>query len=115
MIPLFENSATRSGCEVLVSANFRKDLADLSTSKLADAAVGVAIELNQQFVGENTQAIDRCGFHSQDDRAERNWLAAMTTRERKFRGCEIAFWPNKHQDPARRTLMFIRVVCENLL
>ena len=61
--------------------------------------------LDQQFVGENTQAIDRCGFHSQDDRAERNRLAAVTTRERKFCRSEIAFGPNEHQDTARTMLM----------
>jgi hypothetical protein len=71
--------------------------------------------LDQQFVGENAQAIDCCGFHSQDDWTERNWLAAVTTRERKFRGREIAFGSNKHQDTASTMLMLTRIICENFL
>ena len=61
--------------------------------------------LNQQFVRENTQTIDCRCFHSKDNWAERNWFTSVTSRERKFRGREIAFGPNKHQDAARRMLM----------
>ena len=102
MIPATQSHSWRAGTNVDCYKSFRDPLNFNSL-------------LDQQFIGENAQAIDRCGFHSQDDRAERNWLAAVTTRERKFRGREIAFGPDKHQDTARRTLMLIRVVCENLL
>ena len=36
---------------------------------------------NEQFVGENAQAIDGGCFHAQDDGAERDRLATVTARE----------------------------------
>ena len=52
--------------------------------------------LSQQFVGKNAEAVDRRGFDTQDDGTERNWMAAVTSREGKFRWREIAFRPDKH-------------------
>ena len=69
--------------------------------------------LNQQFVGENAQAIDCRGFHSQNDWAERDRLAAVTTRERKLCRREIAFGPNKHQYASRTITVLARIGFQN--
>ena len=69
--------------------------------------------LHQQFVGENTQTINRGGFHAQNNRAKCNRLASMTAGERKFRRCEIAFRADKHQDALGTILVFARIIRED--
>ena len=46
----------------------------------------------------NTLSAVNCRrLHSQNDWSERNWLAAVTARERKLCRSEVAFRPNEHQ------------------
>src|SRR5439155_11626585 len=71
--------------------------------------------LNQQFVRENTETINCRCFHTKNNWAERNWLTSVTSRECEFGRREVTFGSNKHQDAAKRTLMFTRIVSEDLL
>src|SRR5207249_10858498 len=68
---------------------------------------------NQQFVGEDAQAVHCRGFDSQYDWAERNWLAAMTPRERKLGRCKITLRPNQHQYASRTITVLARVGFQN--
>src|SRR5712692_5342000 len=71
--------------------------------------------LHQQFVRQNAQAIDRGGFDTQNDRAERDRPAAVTASKRKLRRRKIAFRSNEHEDAGGKLSMFVRVSSQNPL
>src|SRR3954451_5306542 len=68
---------------------------------------------HQQFVRENTQAINCRGFYSQNDGTECDRLTCVTTRQRKLSRSEVAFRPYKHQYASRTITMFARIGFQN--
>src|SRR6476660_6636529 len=77
-------------------------------SRLVSLSARVS-SVNQQFVGENTQAIDCRGFYSKDDWTERDRLTAVPTRERYLCGSEVTLRPNEHQYASRTSAVLVRI------
>ncbi len=53
---------------------------------------------NEKFVGKNTQAVDRGGFDSKNDRAKRDGPTSVRACKGELGRSEVALGTDEHQD-----------------
>src|SRR5205085_5582963 len=84
------------------------------SSFVITASLG-ALDVHEQLVRQNAEAIDRRGLNAENDRAKRDRAAAVAARQRKLGRRKVAFGTDEHENARGPIAMFRAILGQDFL